>query len=81
MVKITGKYINVFASNVNHKFEAFPQICKSKNWTCSLLLMPTSKTLPQVFIISPPLPPRQKEITHSFLTAFSEDLFFNQQKR
>ena len=29
----------------------------------------------------PPLPPRQKEITHSFLTAFSEDLFFNQQKR
>ena len=49
MVKITGKYINVFASNVNHKFEAFPQICKSKNWTCSLLLMPTSKTLPQIF--------------------------------
>ena len=35
----------------------------------------------------PPPPPltltplRQKEITHSFLTAFSEDLFFNQQKR
>ena len=26
-------------------------ICKSKNWICSVLLMPTNKTLPQVFII------------------------------
>ena len=33
------------------------------------------------FLSFPPPPPRQKEITHSFLTAFSEDLFFNQQKR
>ena len=28
-------------------------ICKSKNWICSFLLMPTSKTLPQAFIIIP----------------------------
>ena len=31
---------------------------------------------PQVFVITP----RQKEITHSSRTAFSEDLFFPQQK-
>ena len=28
-------------------------ICESKNWICSFLLMPPSKTLPQVFIIIP----------------------------
>ena len=46
-------------------------ICKS-----SFLFMPPSKTLLQVFIITP----RQKEITHSFRTLFSGDLFFFQQK-
>ena len=38
-------------------------ICESKNWICSFLLIPLSKTPHQVFII-----------THSFQTAFSEDL-------
>ena len=38
--------------------------------------MPPSKTLPQVFIITP----RQKGITHSSQTAFSEDLFLSQLK-
>ena len=28
-------------------------ICESKNWICSILLMPPSKTPPQVFIIIP----------------------------
>ena len=37
---------------------------------------PPSKTLPQVFFITP----RQKEITHSSRTAFSEDLFFISRK-
>ena len=37
---------------------------------------PPSKTLPQVFIITP----RQKEITYYFQTAFSEDIFFPSRK-
>ena len=40
--------------------------------------MPPSKTLSQVFIITPT--PMHKEITHSSQTAFSEDLLFPQQK-
>ena len=36
-----------------------------KNWICSFLLMPPSKTIPQVF----------KEISHSSWTAFSEKIF------
>ena len=35
----------------------------SQKIECLFLVMPPSKTLPQVFIITPP--PRQKEITHS----------------
>ena len=46
----------------------------SQKIECLFLVMPPSKTLPQVFIITPP--PRQKEITHSSWTAFSQDLFF-----
>ena len=45
-------------------------ICESKNWICSFLLMPPSKTLPQVFIIIP----RQRGIAHSSRTAFSENI-------
>ena len=40
------------------------------------LLTPPSKTLTQVFIITP----RQKEITHSSPKVFSKDLFFLKQK-
>ena len=41
-----------------------------------IFFIPPSKTLPQVFIITP----RQKEITHYSWTAFSEDLFFPSRK-
>ena len=43
-------------------------IYESKNWICSFLFMHPSKTLPQVFVITPL---RQKEITHSSWTVFS----------
>ena len=51
-------------------------ICQPKNSCCSFLLMPPSKLSPRFLS----LPPRQKEITHSSQTVFSEDLFFPQQK-
>ena len=41
-----------------------------------ILLMPPTKTLPQVFIITP----WQKEITHSSWTALSKDIFFPSRK-
>ena len=51
-------------------------ICESKNWICSFLLMPPSKTLPRVYII----PSQTEEIIHSSQTEFSEDLHFSWQK-
>ena len=54
-------------------------ICESKNSICSFLLIPQSKTLPQVIIITPP-PPTQKGNFHSSRTTFSGDLFFPEQK-
>ena len=67
-----------YSTMVAEKFQIYgvkvtgKYICESKNLTCSFLLMPPSKTLPQVFIINP----RQKEITNSSRNDFSEDLFF-----
>ena len=50
-------------------------LCESKKWICSFLLMPPSKTLPQVFII-----PWQMEIVHIPQKAFFENLLFPKQK-
>ena len=41
-------------------------ICESKKWICSFLLAPSSKSLPQVLIITP----RQRETTYSSRTVF-----------
>ena len=47
----------VYSTIVAEKFQIYgvritgKYICESKNWIYSFLLMPTSKTLPQVFII------------------------------
>ena len=68
---VAGKF-QIYGIKITIKY-----ICQPKNSCCSFLLMPPSKTLSQVFIIPPP---RQKEITHSSQTVFSEDLFFPQQK-
>ena len=46
-------------------------ICESQNWICSFLLMPA-----KLFRKFLSLPPRQKDIFHSFRTVFSEDIFF-----
>ena len=51
-------------------------ISDPKNRICSFLIMPQAKPSPRVLS----LPPMQKEITHSFQTAFFEGLCFIYQK-
>ena len=63
---------------LSHKFVS-QKIEPAHYYSC-----PQAKLSHKFLSLPPPLtltPLRQKEITHSFLTAFSEDLFFNQQKR
>ena len=49
----------VYSTMVAEKFQIYDvkitgkYIYESKNWICSFLLMSPSKTLPQVFIITP----------------------------
>ena len=54
-------------------------ICESKNSICSFLLIPQSKTLPQVIIITPP-PPRRREISIPPEQHFLEIYFFPSRK-
>ena len=52
-------------------------ICESQNWICSFFLMPTSKTLPMVFIITP-----QAEGNYPFLpnSVFWRSIFPEQKR-
>ena len=50
-------------------------ICESQNWICSFLFMPA-----KLFRKFLSLPPRQKDIFHSYRTVFSEDIFFPSRK-
>ena len=55
-------------------------IFESKYLICSFLLMPLIKTPPPSPRRFLSLPPKQKKIPHSCQAAFSEGLFFPQQK-
>ena len=45
---MVAKKFQIYGVNITGKY-----ICGSKKWICSVLLMPPTKSLPQIFIIMP----------------------------
>ena len=76
-------FLNLYITTVDvEKFQIYgvkitrKYICDSKNYSCSFLLVPQAKLSPRFLSLLP----RQKEITHSSQTMFSEDLYFPSRK-